>query len=303
MSKKVVDVSSYNGKIDWAKVKKSGVQGAILKIIRKDLNPDTQFENNWNGCVKANMPITGVYNYSYATTVAKAKNDARKVLEVLNGRKAVVWLDVEDACMKGLGRNLIYIVEAYQRIIEDAGLDFGVYTGLSFYNTYFKPYAGTLSDVGFWIARYPSSTQHPVATFAPDKYQPSINHILVGWQYSSKCQVPGIAGNTDISDWYYSVDPTVMEYADYVKFNPYPVPTKILKYKSFPMMHGDDVKWVQYHLVRLHYLDEFNEKGKSNIDGWYGNDTTNAVLKFQARHGLLVDGIVGANTRDALKLY
>ena len=47
MSKKVIDVSSYQGLIDWVKVKAAGIQGAILKIIRKDLNPDKQFENNW----------------------------------------------------------------------------------------------------------------------------------------------------------------------------------------------------------------------------------------------------------------
>ena len=50
MSKKVIDVSSYQGLIDWVKVKAAGIQGAILKIIRKDLNPDKQFENNWAGC-------------------------------------------------------------------------------------------------------------------------------------------------------------------------------------------------------------------------------------------------------------
>ena len=44
---KGVDVSSYQGKIDWPKVKNAGVEFAILKVIRKDLAPDNQFENNW----------------------------------------------------------------------------------------------------------------------------------------------------------------------------------------------------------------------------------------------------------------
>ena len=43
MAKKIVDVSSYQGLINWKKVKASGVDGAILKIIRKELNPDKQF--------------------------------------------------------------------------------------------------------------------------------------------------------------------------------------------------------------------------------------------------------------------
>ena len=96
MSKKVIDVSSFQGYIDWKKVKTSGIQGAVLKIIRKDLTPDRQFENNWKGCEKASIPIVGVYNYSYATTVNKAKTDAQKVIDILSGRKAKVWLDVED---------------------------------------------------------------------------------------------------------------------------------------------------------------------------------------------------------------
>ena len=140
MSKKVIDVSSYQGKIDWAKVKASGVEGTILKIIRKDLNPDKQFENNWSGCEKVGMPIVGVYNYSYATTISKAIMDARKVIAILNGRKAKVWLDVENKVQKGLGVGLINIINAYKKEIESAGLEFGVYTGLSFYNSYIKPW-------------------------------------------------------------------------------------------------------------------------------------------------------------------
>ena len=124
MSKKVIDVSSYQGEIDWGKVKASGIQGAILKVIRKDLNPDKQFENNWKGCEKAGVPIVGVYNYSYAATASKARTDAEKVLSILAGRKTKVWLDVEDASQKGLGITLIHIIQAYQEVIEGEGLEF-----------------------------------------------------------------------------------------------------------------------------------------------------------------------------------
>lgn len=90
MAYKGIDVSSYQGNIDWSKVKWAGVQFAILKIIRRDLNPDKTFEANWKGCTDVGMPIQGVYNYSYATTVDKAKTDAQKVIEVLAGRKTFV---------------------------------------------------------------------------------------------------------------------------------------------------------------------------------------------------------------------
>ena len=107
---KGIDVSSYQGAIDWSKVKWAGVQFAILKIIRKDLNPDKTFEQNWKGCTEAGMPIQGVYNYSYATTTGKAKTDAQRVIEILAGRKTFVWLDVEDRCQQGLGQTLIDII-------------------------------------------------------------------------------------------------------------------------------------------------------------------------------------------------
>ena len=73
MAYKGIDVSSYQGNIDWSKVKWAEVQFAILKIIRKDLNPDKTFEQNWKGCTDVGMPIQGVYNYSYATTVGQVR--------------------------------------------------------------------------------------------------------------------------------------------------------------------------------------------------------------------------------------
>lgn len=286
MSKKVIDVSSYQGVINWIKVKASGVQGAILKVIRKDLNPDKQFENNWRGCQAAGVPIVGVYNYSYATTVAKARTDALKVLSILAGRKVKVWLDVEDACQKGLGITLIRIIQAYQEVIEGAGLEFGVYTGLSFYNSYIKPWAGYLT-CRFWIARY----RNPVVA-----NQPIIKHILEGWQFSSKERVSGIAGNVDMNLWYGDI----MSTPEVQRENPYDPPERLLKLKSI-RMRGDDVGWVQYHLIRLGFLPDKNSKGRSNIDKIFGPDTAGAVAKAQAHYGIAVDSIVGTMTVYVLR--
>ena len=295
MSKKVIDVSSYQGIINWAKVKASGVQGAILKVIRKDLNPDKQFENNWKGCEKAGVPIVGVYNYSYATTMDKARADAKKVLSILAGRKVKVWLDVEDNCQKGLGIDLINIIRVYQAVIETAGLEFGVYTGLSFYNSYIKPWAGYLT-CRFWIARYPSSVFMPLDKLPSAAKQPVISHTLEGWQYSSKGSVPGIAGNVDMNLWYGEIMSTPEELQD----NPYSSPERLLRLKTI-RMRGDDVKWLQYHLIRLGFLAANNSKGNSNIDGIYGPDTDKAVRAAQTHYRIVVDGIVGAVTVYVLR--
>lgn len=199
MSKIGVDVSSYQGSVDWGKTAQAGVEFVILKIIRKDLQPDRQFENNWMGCTAAGVPIQGVYNYSYATTIQKAKTDAQRVLEILAGRRAMVWLDVEDKCQEGIGKRLIDIINAYAGVIKGAGYEFGVYTGQSFYNTYIKPYGGV--DYPLWIARYGTNSGKVEA-----KFEPEISGML-GWQYTSRGSVDGISGNVDMNVWYGEVIP------------------------------------------------------------------------------------------------
>lgn len=193
-----IDVSSYQGNICWRKVKEDGIDFAILKIIRKDLNPDKQFEANWKGCEAAGMPIHGVYNYSYATTVEKARTDAQKVLEILGGRKTRVYLDVEDACQKWMEETLIDIINAYAEVIIGAGLEFAVYTGLSFYCTFIRPYGGV--PYPMWIARYGDNDGQ-----IKDVYKPDVPG-MVGWQYTSKGKVDGIAGNVDMNIWYEELD-------------------------------------------------------------------------------------------------
>ena len=68
MSLTGIDVSSYQGTINWWAVKQNGIDFAILKVIRKDLNPDKKFEENWRKCDAYDLEVQGVYNYSYATT-------------------------------------------------------------------------------------------------------------------------------------------------------------------------------------------------------------------------------------------
>ena len=295
MSSVVIDVAAYQGVIDWKKVKSAGVEGAIPKVIRKDLNPDKMFEANWKGCEAAGMPLAGVYNYSYATTAAKARTDAQKVLRILNGRKAKVWMDVEDKCLKGKGKTLIAIINAYGDVITAAGYEFGVYTGLSFYNSYIKPWAGYVKH-GFWIARYPSTSTRNIKQLPDVKKQPAILHVLEGWQWSSAGSVPGINGKVDLNIWYGKI-PTTEPVG-----NPYPVPERVIYIpKVGPKMSGNDVKWIQYHLVRLGFMAEYytDSKGrkKSNIDGVYGKTTKAAVLVAQKHYGIKEDGIVGAGTR------
>lgn len=202
---KGIDVAKWNGVIDWVKVKKAGVEFAVLKVIDKSNKTESSFVRNYAGASAQGLPID-VYNYLYTITETAAREAARAVVNALAGRKiGKVWADAEDACLKNKGIQLIRILNTYKEVIEAAGYEFGVYTGLSFYNSYIKPYKAYI-DCDFWIARYPSTkdmiiTMDPVAS-----KKPSIRHNLWGWQYSSKGKISGISGYVDLDICYTKVD-------------------------------------------------------------------------------------------------
>lgn len=202
---KGIDVAKWQGNIDWKRVKAAGVQFAILKAIDKSGSVEGKFEKNYIGAVSQNIPV-GVYNYSYATSVEKAVQDANNMLKAIKGKdiKVKVWLDVEDQCQKKLGSRLLSIINAYKEVITNAGYEFGVYTGLSFYNSYIKPYAKYI-DCDFWIARYPSSKTMTLSQNPSTSKKPSIMHNLWGWQYSSKGSVNGISGAVDMNICYANI--------------------------------------------------------------------------------------------------
>lgn len=202
---KFIDVSSYQGKIDWNQVKESGISKVILKVIRKDLSPDKCFEENYMNAKNAGVDVVGFYNYSYALTKEKAIIDAKAVLKVLNDRKGIVWLDIEDKTQFGLGNAIVDIINEYGAIIEAAGYEFGVYTGMSFYNSFIKPYKSKIKCTRWWIARYYNSYNKMGVNIDPnEQYNPksSTGLELYAWQYTSSGQVPGISANVDINILY-----------------------------------------------------------------------------------------------------
>lgn len=204
---KGIDVAKWNGNIDWNKVKAAGVEFTVLKVINKSNKTEEAFIRNYAGATAQGLPID-VYNYLYTITEAAAREAAKAVVNALAGRKiGRVWADVEDACLKNKGIQLIRIINTYKAVIEAAGYEFGVYTGLSFYNSYIKPYKAYI-DCEFWIARYPSTKDMSIAAMPVASKKPSISHNLWGWQYSSRGKVPGINGYVDLDICYVETDST-----------------------------------------------------------------------------------------------
>lgn len=194
MELKGIDVSSWQGKIDWNKVANYGMDFAILRITEAGNVIDGQFENNFAGCNKYKIPV-GVYKYSYASTVSEARSEARKVVSVLNGRKIQfpVFLDLENHRQRVLGAESIHkMADAFREIVESAGYKFGIYCNVDWYNTVICSH---LKKHDFWIARYPANDNGTVV----ERLRPSWG---VGWQYSSKATIPGINTKVDRNIFY-----------------------------------------------------------------------------------------------------
>ena len=207
--RKLIDVSSYNGKIDWEKVKAYGCQGAILKIIRKDLKIDNGFNRNYQAC-NENELAWGVYNYSYATTATKAKSDMKLVCDILDKIDKThfvygVWFDLEDKAQASLSKTKIAeIVNAAQQVVEERGYLFGVYTGMSYYNEHIDRKLVKCNN--WWIARYyRGDARMQIATNPDQEKKPAEANIA--WQYTSKGRFPkiissGNSGNFDLNVLY-----------------------------------------------------------------------------------------------------
>ena len=84
-----IDVSAWQGKIDWKTVADYGMGFAILRITEAGNVIDSYFEQNFSECRKYKYP-GWAYKYSYAMTVAEIQSEARKVVEVLNGENCSI---------------------------------------------------------------------------------------------------------------------------------------------------------------------------------------------------------------------
>lgn len=193
MEIKGIDVSSYQEKPDWAKVKKAGINFAILRIHQKN-GPDSSFEHNYRGC-RTNAISIGGYKYSYALTEAQALEEAEETLAVLSGRGMdfPVFYDLEWEKQKKLGKAAVEkIAETFLNRIKKAGYKVGIYCNVDWYQNILTT---KLKSYDLWLARYPANDNGTMQT----RLKPTAG---IGWQYSSKGKVVGISGNVDMNVFY-----------------------------------------------------------------------------------------------------
>ncbi len=193
---KGIDVSKYEGKIDWSKVKDE-VDFAIIRCgygqnyTKQD---DPEWLDNVNGCIENNIPF-GVYIYSYAVTTDAAKSEARHVLRLVDGRKLSfpIYYDMEDEKTQGKlsNKRLAAIAQTFCGAITDAGYSVGVYANTTWWNTKLTEPFFDDPSLSKWVAQYNS-----VCTY---------NGNYDMWQYTCTGAVNGINGGVDMNFWYKDV--------------------------------------------------------------------------------------------------
>lgn len=209
MPKHIMDVSRWQGNIDWDKVKTSGkIDGVMLKTVstnsklskRKDgLYIDPTFERNYAECKRVGLPM-GVYYYTYAVSHTSADAELALLKTALTGKtfELPVCVDVEDNKLRKLGKQALTDLTAYAlATIEQWGFYALLYTGLNFGKTRLYMGGAALRKYDVWLARYPRDKSK---TKPEDK--PKTDFSFGMWQYTSTASVPGITGDADLSHAY-----------------------------------------------------------------------------------------------------
>ena len=187
-----IDVSKWNGNINWEAVKNSGVSYVIIRCGYRGsttgaLIEDPKFKANIQGASKAGLKV-GIYFFSQAVSEAEAVEEASMTVNLIKGYKISypVFLDVEPSGGRadGLDRNTrTKVIKAYCETIRNSGYTAGVYANKTWLESYMN--TSELSKYKIWLAQYNSNVTYK------GRYDL--------WQYSSKGSVGGIGGHTDMN--------------------------------------------------------------------------------------------------------
>lgn len=198
-AKGVIDVSEWQGDIDWAKAKADGVEGVIIRLgYGEGNNADKKAQRNISECKRLGVPF-GIYWYSYADTPSIAKGEGADVVAKLrqfgvnpSDLAYPVYYDLEKWTWEGhqppTDPNVYNdIVNNWYSVLQSAGYkNLGVYSYTSYLQGPLKHadiYAKTA-----WVAQYG-------ARMGFDSFPTNSR----GWQYTSSGKVDGISGNVDMN--------------------------------------------------------------------------------------------------------
>lgn len=198
-----IDVSEYQGRIDWDEVKRAGVQFVMLRAGYGAGNLDKEFRRNAKECNRIKMPF-GVYWFSYAYTEKMAEKEADDCIRAIKDYEVQypVCIDFEEASVqnarehgKEVTRRLATsIVEAFLKRIEEAGYFAMYYSNLDYLKRIFDD--SLRKKYALWFAQYASV--------------PSVTRKAI-WQYRDNGRVRGIQGDVDMDIAYHDYAKTISQ--------------------------------------------------------------------------------------------
>lgn len=187
-----IDVSKWQGEIDWKAVADSGIEFAIIRCGYRGsssgtLVEDPYYRQNIKGAVENGIKV-GVYLYSQAITKAEAIEEASMALELVKGYHLQLPIYIDTEGSGGRGDNVskedrTEFIKAFCETIKTAGYNAGVYSGRYWFTNHVN--ASELEQYHIWVAQY------------ADKCTYTGRYDI--WQHTSSGTVPGINGKVDMN--------------------------------------------------------------------------------------------------------
>lgn len=254
MKIKGLDVSEFQGNVDWEKVRSAGYQFAMLRAGYGYGTIDPQFKRNASECNRIGLPI-GVYWFCYALTPEIAIQEAEGCLRTISNYRLdyPVCYDIEQASANYAAQNNVTftsesagkIVQNFCNRIEKGGYFAMYYSNRNFLKTY--RLLSLSSRYALWYAFYNSK---------PD------NTDCQMWQFTSQGKIPGIAGDVDL-DYAFVDYPSIIKKAglNHLSQKP-PVP----QYITYVIQPGDTLSEIAQRFgTTVSILQTFNNIHNPNL--------------------------------------
>lgn len=307
------DISYYQGDVDFVKMKTAGIK---FVIIRAGFGQtiDKRFISYINAAIKAGLKV-GIYWFIYATDTYISMMNALKLISIIEPYKdkitCGVWGDWEYDSEKHAGvisvSKRCAIVKTFLDALKEKGYEVGIYSNQDYIKSG-KFSKEMISEYPLWFAKY----SFPIGEYS----KKGKDGQAYMWQYTSsgKGYQYGVSSkNLDMDYAYFTdVDVDTTTVLDKVQTdtnvikasdNPWPEPTRVIFYQPGKyIMHGDDIKFCQWHMWRFGLLLDNDGKPDSNqIDGYWGPGSQKAFEEAQKRLGLKQDGKCGPKSIKKFK--
>lgn len=283
-----IDVSVYQGSVDWAAVKKAGKDFAFIRACYGTGSIDSRYSANWQNAKAAGV-IRGAYQFFRPSQDALQQAQVFLKYNTTEDGDLAPVIDIEVS--EGVsGAVITEKVKTWLNAVKAAtGRTPIIYTSPAFWRS--LPNTGTLGGYTLWIANWGVSS--------PGIPSPWTNWTF--WQYSETGSVSGISGAVDLN--YFNGDLTSLKALANTPA-PQPEPTPAFEapftrqlFVATPLLSGKDVELAQ---ILLNDWAKHQNLATLTADGYYGNNTEALVKKFQTAQALASDGIAGPKTLNKL---